>query len=105
MDCTGSPEGLRLALRLCRPCGTIVLKSTYAEPAAIDLAPAVVNEIRVVGSRCGPFPAALQLLAERRVDVDELISAVFPLERGGDALAAARAAGGISRCYCNPGTV
>jgi threonine dehydrogenase-like Zn-dependent dehydrogenase len=89
VDCTGSPDGLRLALRLCRPCGTIVLKSTYAEPALIDLAPAVVNEIQVVGSRCGPFPAALQLLAEQRVEVDELVNGIYPLERGREALDAA----------------
>lgn len=89
VDCTGSPDGLRLALRLCRPCGTIVLKSTYAEPAPIDLAPLVVNEIRVVGSRCGSFPVALRLLAERRVAVDELITAVYPLTRGVEALEAA----------------
>ncbi len=89
VDCTGSSAGLRLALRLCRPRGTIVLKSTYAEPAAVDLAPVVINEIQVVGNRCGPFPAALQLLAERRVAVDELVTAVYPLERGGAALEAA----------------
>lgn len=89
VDCTGSPDGLRLALRLCRPCGTIVLKSTYAEPAGLNLAPLVVNEIRLVGSRCGSFPAALRLLEERRIEVDELVSAVYPLERGVEALAAA----------------
>jgi threonine dehydrogenase-like Zn-dependent dehydrogenase len=89
VDCTGAPEGLRLALKLCRPRGTIILKSTYAEPAAIDLAPVVVNEIQVTGNRCGPFPAALQLLAEHRVAVDELVGAVYPLEHGVEALAAA----------------
>lgn len=89
VDCTGSPEGLRLAVALCRPCGTIILKSTYADPAALDLAPAVVNELSIIGSRCGPFPAALQLLEQRRVDVDSLVSAVYPLERGVEALAAA----------------
>ncbi len=95
VDCTGSPDGLALALKLCRPCGTIVLKSTYAEPAAIDLAPAVVNELQVVGSRCGPFPAALQLLAGRRIEVDELVTAVYPLERGAAALEAAARPDGI----------
>jgi threonine dehydrogenase-like Zn-dependent dehydrogenase len=89
VDCTGSPDGLRLALSLCRPCGTIVLKSTYADPASLDLAPVVVNELRVVGSRCGPFAAALRLLADRQVEVDELISGVYPLARGIEALEAA----------------
>jgi threonine dehydrogenase-like Zn-dependent dehydrogenase len=89
VECTGSPEGLRLALGLCRPQGTIVLKSTYAEAAPFDLAPLVVNELRLVGSRCGPFPAALRLLAERRVEVDEMVSAVYPLRRGVEALEAA----------------
>jgi len=89
VDCTGCPDGLRLALQLCRPQGTIVLKSTYVEPAALDLAPLVVNEVRVVGNRCGPFAAALQLLSEHRVEVDELVSAVYPLYRGVEALEAA----------------
>ncbi len=89
VDCSGSPDGLRLALQLCRPGGTIVLKSTYAEPATIDLAPVVINEVRLVGNRCGPFAEALRLLAERRVEVDEMITAEFPLAQGVEALAAA----------------
>ncbi len=95
VDCTGAPDGLRLALGLCRPCGTIVLKSTYAEPAALDLAPIVINEIRVVGSRCGPFPEALRLLASGRIAVDELIRGVYPLAQGVAALAAADSAENI----------
>jgi len=89
VDCTGAPEGLALAMKLCRPCGMIVLKSTCAEPAAIDLAPAVVNELHIVGNRCGSFPPALQLLAEHRIEVDGLVSAVYPLEQGAAALEAA----------------
>jgi threonine dehydrogenase-like Zn-dependent dehydrogenase len=89
VDCTGAPDGLRLAQRICRPCGTIVLKSTYAEPAALDLAPLVINEVHLVGSRCGAFPRALRLLAEQRVNVDELVTAVYPLEEGPAALEAA----------------
>jgi len=89
VECMGSPEGLRLALKLCRPRGTIVLKSTYAEPAAIDLAPIAVNEVNVVGSRCGDFPRALSLLAGGRIEVEELIGAVYRLDRGVEALAAA----------------
>jgi threonine dehydrogenase-like Zn-dependent dehydrogenase len=89
VECTGSPEGLRVALRLIRPQGTIVLKSTYAEPAGLDLAPLVVAEVRVVGNRCGVFPPALHLLADHRVEVDALVSGVYPLERGVEALEAA----------------
>ncbi|MEW6251524.1 MAG: alcohol dehydrogenase catalytic domain-containing protein [Planctomycetota bacterium] len=89
VECTGAPEGLALALRLCRPCGTLVLKSTYAGPAGVDLAPVVINEVRVVGSRCGEFGPALRLLAEGGVAVDGLVTATFPLEDGPAALAAA----------------
>ncbi len=89
VECTGSPEGLRLALQMVRPRGTIVLKSTYATPPDVDLAPIVVNELRVVGNRCGPFPAALEMLREKRVRVDDLVSQVFPLSRAAEAFAAA----------------
>lgn len=89
VDCTGAPDGLRLALRLCQPLGTIVLKSTHAAAEPIDLAPVVVNEIRIVGNRCGSFAPALPLLAAGRVRVEELISAVYPLTDGPAALAAA----------------
>ena len=90
IECTGSPTGLQLAMRLIRPRGTIVLKSTYAEPPNIDLSPIVINEITLAGNRCGPFPEALRLLRQHRVRVHELISGVFPLSRGSEAIAAAR---------------
>ncbi len=87
VECTGSPEGLRLAIGMCRPRGTIVLKSTYA-PSAGDaglgsnLATVVVNELRIAGSRCGPFAPALQLLSEHKVHVDEMISGTYALRDG-----------------------
>lgn len=90
VECTGSPDGLRLALELVRPRGTIVLKSTYAQRSEVDLAPIVIHEIVVAGNRCGPFPEALRLLRERRVRVDEMIDGVFPLARYQEAFAAAR---------------
>jgi threonine dehydrogenase-like Zn-dependent dehydrogenase len=62
-----------------------VLKSTYAGPTSLDISRIVVDEITLVGSRCGPFAPALRLLAERRVDVAPLVHARFPL---GDAVAA-----------------
>jgi len=89
VECTGSPEGLRRALRLVRPRGTVVLKSTYAGAERLDLAPAVVNEVRIFGSRCGPFDEALDLLRRGRVQVEPLVTARYPLARGVEAFRAA----------------
>jgi len=78
VDCTGSATGLPTALRMVRPRGTVVLKTTVAaeqwakQPA--DLAPIVIDEITVIGSRCGPFPDALEALSAGRIDVTSLIS-------------------------------
>jgi threonine dehydrogenase-like Zn-dependent dehydrogenase len=85
VECTGNPEGLELARRAVRPRGTIVLKSTYHGKAAIDMAPFVVDEITLVGSRCGPFAPALLALARGDVDPRPLIEARYPLS---DAVAA-----------------
>jgi threonine dehydrogenase-like Zn-dependent dehydrogenase len=90
-DCTGSTSGLPAALRLVKPCGTVVLKTTVAGTYAADLSPVVIDEVRVVGSRCGPFPKAIAALAGGKIDVGPLIGAVYPLE---EAEAAFRAAGG-----------
>ena len=89
VDCTGSADGLRLAMQMCRPRGTIVLKSTYAQPPTIDLTPIVINEIRVLGNRCGSFPEALELLRNRRVEVEEMISRTYSLNEGKQAFTAA----------------
>jgi len=88
VECTGSPDGLALALQLVRPRGTIVLKSTYAGDARIDLAPAVIHEVTILGSRCGPFGDAIASLVRRELDVRAMISKVFPIERGVEAMAA-----------------
>jgi threonine dehydrogenase-like Zn-dependent dehydrogenase len=88
-DCTGSPSGLPTALALVRPCGTVILKTTVAGTYAIDLAPIVIDEIRLIGSRCGPFPRAIDALARRTIDVRPLIGAEFDLD---DAEAAFQAA-------------
>ena len=56
IDCTGSTTGLTAALNLVRPCGTVVLKTTVAGTHDVSLAPIVIDEVRVIGSRCGPFP-------------------------------------------------
>ncbi len=88
-DCTGSPTGFPSALGLVRPCGTVVLKTTIAGTYAIDLATIVIDEVRVIGSRCGPFPKAIAALAGRQIDVRPLIGAEFDLD---DAEAAFQAA-------------
>jgi threonine dehydrogenase-like Zn-dependent dehydrogenase len=82
VECTGNPEGLELARRALRPRGTIVLKSTYEGRATLDMAPFVVDEITLVGSRCGPFAPALALLAQGTVDPRPLIEARYALAEG-----------------------
>lgn len=79
VEATGTVEGLQTALGLVRPRGAIILKSTYAAPPTIDLAPLVIHEISTVGSRCGAFAPALRVLAEKRVRVEPLIDARYPL--------------------------
>lgn len=95
VECTGAPAGLARALPFVRPRGVIVLKSTYAGAADVDLAPIVIDEIRVHGSRCGPFADALALLERWAVHVEELIDGTYPLERGAQAFAAAAAPGAL----------
>jgi len=89
VDATGQPDGLATAKALVRPRGTIVMKSTFHGAAPLAIAPLVVDEITLVGSRCGPFDAALELLASGRVDAGPLVDAAYPLERFADAFAAA----------------
>lgn len=82
VDATGSPSGLAEALRLVEPRGTVVMKSTFRDPASFDTAKLVVDEITLLGSRCGNFSTALDLLRDGAVKVDGLISKTFPLEEG-----------------------
>ena len=86
VDCTGSDTGLPTALKLVRPRGTIVLKTTIAGTQTLALAPIVVDEVTVIGSRCGPFADALAALQEGRVQVLPLISSRFSLWQGIEAL-------------------
>ncbi|RLG47004.1 MAG: alcohol dehydrogenase [Thermoproteota archaeon] len=79
VECTGRPELLEEAVRIARPMGVVVLKTTSVEPYRVSSA-LVVDEVSVLGSRCGPFEAALRLLERGLVDVRPLISAVYPLE-------------------------
>jgi alcohol dehydrogenase len=79
VDATGSPEGLRQAVRMTRPRGTVILKSTMHGLVGVDTAPVIVNEITLVGSRCGRFEPALDLLARNLIPVDDMISEQLPL--------------------------
>jgi alcohol dehydrogenase len=81
VDCTGSPEGVGLALKLVRARGTIALKSTPGAAAdGFDLTETVVSEIRLEGSRCGPFDKAIDRLTAGRIPLDDYVAGVFPLE-------------------------
>jgi threonine dehydrogenase-like Zn-dependent dehydrogenase len=82
VECTGNPEGLAIARRVVRPRGTIVLKSTYRGETTLDLSSIVVDEVTLVGSRCGPFPEALAALAAGAVGVRSLVAARYPLSDG-----------------------
>lgn len=93
VDATGSSEGLRTAVALCEPRGTVVMKSTVHGLVSIDTAPAIVNEITLIGSRCGRFEPAIRLLASGKVRVDQLISDQFPLDRAPEAFARAATKG------------
>jgi threonine dehydrogenase-like Zn-dependent dehydrogenase len=93
VDCTGSETGLPTALRLVRPRGTIVLKTTVAGTQTLAWAPFVIDEITLVGSRCGPFDQALAALARGEVDVRPLISERLPLSAGVTSLERAQAKG------------
>jgi threonine dehydrogenase-like Zn-dependent dehydrogenase len=73
---------MEAALNSVRPRGTLVLKSTIAGEHRLSLAPLVIHEITLIGSRCGPFPEAVKALAEKSVAVTPLIEAVFPLTQG-----------------------
>lgn len=86
VDCTASAAGLELALQMVRPRGTVVLKTTTAAGKPLNLAPVVIDEVNIIGSRCGPFREAIRALAEKRVDVASLIHRRMKLDQGAEAL-------------------
>ncbi len=87
VDCTGTAEGLGEAIAITRPRGTVVLKTTVAKrPSSDDLSRVVIDEITIVGSRCGPFGPAISALSEGRIDVRPFISAIYPIKDGLDAV-------------------
>lgn len=95
VECTGSPEGFASARRLLRPRGTLVLKSTYHGALTVDMSGLVVDEIILLGSRCGPFAPALRLLASGLVDPRALITGAFPLDQAVAAFDRATARGAL----------
>jgi len=82
VEAAGAPGAFGLARRAVRPRGTIVLKSTYTDELIVDFSSLVVDEITLVGSRCGPFEPALQLISDGGVDPEPLITACYPLPDG-----------------------
>lgn len=89
VDCSGSPDGFETACRLVRPRGKLVLKSTCVADRPVDLAPLVINEITLIGSRCGTFPEAINALAAGKVVVHGLITSRFELNQCEQAFARA----------------
>lgn len=86
VECSGRAAGFHLACRLLKPQGRLLLKSTFHGTTPVNLSDLVVEEITLIGSRCGPFPPAINLLQHNRVQVEPLITALYPLEQGIQAL-------------------
>ena len=87
VEATGSPEGLAAAISMVRPRGTVILKSTVHGAVAVDTAPAIVQEITLVGSRCGRMEAALPLLEHGIIPVEPMIAARYRLDQAPEAFA------------------
>jgi alcohol dehydrogenase len=103
VDATGSAVGLRAAVTVCEPRGTVIMKSTVHGLVTIDTAPVIVNELVLVGSRCGRFEPALRLLASKKIDVNCLIADQFPLDRAPEAFAHAAKKGVLKVLLRPPG--
>ncbi|WP_448577625.1 alcohol dehydrogenase catalytic domain-containing protein [Thermosphaera sp.] len=87
VEATGSPDGMKLAVEIVRPRGIISVKSTHGVPIDFDVTKFVVKEARLVGSRCGPFEKAIELLRNKLVKVDDLVTSEHPLDKGVEAFA------------------
>jgi threonine dehydrogenase-like Zn-dependent dehydrogenase len=85
IECSGSKDGLKRACGLVMPGGAVILKTTSAESGAFDLNRVVIDEISIVGSRCGPFTPAIRSLERKMINVTSLISGIFPIEDGVEA--------------------
>jgi threonine dehydrogenase-like Zn-dependent dehydrogenase len=86
VESTGSNSGFSDAMKLIKPRGTVVLKSTIASKENLDLTPTVVNEVTLIGSRCGLFKPAIDALASGIVSVDSMIDSIFPLKNFSEAI-------------------
>lgn len=86
VECTGNEAGFQSALELVKPRGSIVLKSTYVGNPTVNLTRVVVDEIKLVGSRCGPFDGAIRLLEDKKINVLPLIEACYPLDEAAEAI-------------------
>jgi threonine dehydrogenase-like Zn-dependent dehydrogenase len=82
IDCTGSPSGIDTAFEIVKPKGRIIIKTTTAKREPLDLNRVVINELIVIGSRCGPFPKAIRIIESQMIELSSLINAYFPLEEG-----------------------
>ena len=101
VEASGSPGGMELALDLIRPRGAIILKSTFRGAVRLDTSRIVVNEVSVIGSRCGRFETALRLLESGGVDVESLIAREYPLAEGVEAMAEAQRPGTLKVLLTN----
>jgi alcohol dehydrogenase len=102
VEATGTADGLSAAIAMTRPRGTVIMKSTIHEPALLNTAQAVVDEITLVGSRCGRFEPALRLLKSKRLRLDEMITAEYALEQAPEAFAKAQEKG-VLKVLIRPG--
>ncbi len=93
VECTGNAQGFEIARRMVRPRGTLVLKSTYPGALEVDFTMLVVDEVTIIGSRCGPFGAAVRLLESGHVDLSPLIEHRFPFDQSLEALRESRKPG------------
>lgn len=93
VDATGNSAGLASAISMTRPRGTVILKSTVHDSVAINTAPVIVDELTLVGSRCGRMEPALRLLSRHALRLDDMIAGTFPLDRAPEAFTRAAASG------------
>ena len=90
VDATGHPAGLQRAIDLARPRGTVVMKSTFHGATPVELWPAVVDELTLIGSRCGPFEQGIEMLVKRNVKTESLLTGSYQMESFRTAFAVAR---------------
>ena len=86
IEAAGNNSGFHDAMKLIKPRGTVILKSTIASKGNLDLTSAVINEIKLIGSRCGTFRPAIEALASKKISIDHLIDSTYPLEKFKEAI-------------------